>query len=83
MTTDKYSLHWNLARDSVVYLPLPITSAILLGESSGNSPCDFETSLRRYISFLEKPNGLSRYFHVIFICFYSTFFQATVGPAVL
>lgn len=44
MTTDKYSLHWNLARDSIVYLLLPTTSAILLGESSVISPCDFETS---------------------------------------
>ena len=44
MTTDKYSLHWNLARDSIVYLPLPTTSAILLGESS-----NYETSLSRHI----------------------------------
>lgn len=49
MATDKYSLHWNLARDSIVYLPLPTTSVILLGESSSISPCDFETSLRRYM----------------------------------
>ena len=49
MNTDKYSLRWNLVRDSIVYIPLATTSAIQLGESNGISPYDFETSLRRYI----------------------------------
>ena len=53
MNTDKYSMHWNLVRDSIVYIPLATTSAILLGESSGISPYDFEKSLRRYITSRE------------------------------